>query len=148
AVLVLEHPAWTLPAACRILVAALYDQDETAWTAERLSVDAGALTTARDRLATRRATMGRAALRTLLTAPAQMPVMRDPRNDRSDAGEYVALTTRYGAHSAAAVLFRDTPAGPVPVGASAPMCIPSEDDWKARLDAEEAIALASVSFPW
>jgi hypothetical protein len=92
--------------------------------------------------------MEHAARRTLLTAPDQLPVMRDPRNDRSDAGEYVALTTRYGAHSAAAVLFRDTPAGPVPVGAGAPLGVPADDDWRAALGAEEAVALASVSFPW
>lgn len=146
--LVLEHRTWELPAACRTLVAALYDQDETVWTAERLSVDAGALAEARERLLRRRATMERAALRTLLTAPDQLPVMRDPRNDRSDAGEFVALTTRYGAHTAAAVLFRDGPEGPIPVGADVPLAVPGEDDWRARLDAEEAVALASVSFPW
>ena len=148
AALVLENHEWVLPAACRTLVAALYDRDETFWTAACLNVDADALAKAREQLTRRRVTMEHAALRTLLTAPDQFPVMRDPRNDRSDAGEYVALTTRYGAHTAAAVLFRDTPGEPKPVGAETPLVVPGEDDWKARLDAEETIALASVSFPW
>lgn len=148
AVLVREHPVWELPDACRALVSALYDVGDAAWTHERLGADPARLADARARLQARRDAMGRAALRTVLTAPDQMPVMRDPRNDRSDAGEFVALTTRYGAHSAAAVLFRDTPAGPVPVGRTAPLAVPPEDDWRARLAAEEAVALASVAFPW
>ncbi len=148
AMLVLENTRWVLPAACRTLVAALYDRDENFWTAERLGVDPERLTTARERLRTRRERMTHAALKTLMTAPDIPPVMRDPRNDRSDAGEFVALTTRYGAHTAAAVLFRDTPDGPVPVGAQAPVQIPDTNDWKARLDAEETLAMASVSFPW
>lgn len=148
ATLVLEHREWSLPDACRTLVAALYDRDRTYWTAERLAVDADALAKARERFDKKRRDMEHAARRTLLTAPDQLPVMRDPRNDRSDAGEFVALTTRYGAHSAAAVLFRDTLQGPVPVGADAPLDVPAEDDWRAALATEEAVALASVSFPW
>ena len=148
AILALENPTWPLPAACRTLVAALYDRDETYWTPERLGVDTEALTNARDRLRKRRETMTRTALRNLLTAPDQFPVMRDPRNDRSDAGEFVALTTRYGAHTAAAVLFRETADGPLPLGGKAAINVPDEDDWKARLDVEEALAMASVSFPW
>ncbi len=148
AILALENPHWPLPAACRTLVAALYDRDESFWTAERLSVDPEALAIARERLKKRRKTMTHAALRTLLTAPDQFPVMRDPRNDRSDAGEFVTLTTRYGAHTAAAVLFRDTPDGPKPIGSEVPIAIPDAEDWEARLAAEEAIARASVSFPW
>ncbi len=149
ACLVREHPTWTLPAACRTLVADLYDRDETYWTHERMGVDADALARARERLAERRRTMESVARRTLLTPPDQMPVTRKPRNDRSDAGEYVALTTRYGAHTAAAVLFRPSPAGPVPLGHDGgPLAVPSEDNYRARLDVEEAVALASVSFPW
>ncbi len=146
--LVRAYPCWTLPGACRTLVAELYDEDETGWTARKLGADADALREARERLGKRRATMTRAALRTLLTAPDQMPTMRSPRHDRSDAGEYVALTTRYGAHTAAATLFRDTPGGPVPIGSTTPLAAPADDDWRARLDAEEAVALASVGFPW
>jgi len=148
AVLVRENPTWTLPDACRTLVAALYDRDETHWTAERLGVDADQLRTARERFARRRREMEAAARQVLLTAPDQFPVMRDPRNDRSDAGESVALTTRYGAHSAAAALFRPAADGPVPLGADGPLPVPAEREWQARLAAEEAIALASVSFPW
>lgn len=148
AVLVEENPQWMLPEACRTLVAALYDGGPDAWPADRLGVDPAALDTARARLAARRDTMTRTALRTLLTPPDLPPVMRDARRDRSDGGEFVALTTRYGAHSAAAVLFRDTPDGPVPVGSERPLAVPPERDWSARLDAEEALALASVSFPW
>jgi hypothetical protein len=138
----------TLPAACRTLVALLYDCDHSFWNADRLEADKGALDAARERLERHRTMMESTARRTLLTAPDQVPVMRDPFNDRSDAGEHVALATRYGAHTAAAVLFHDSPDGPVPLGARTPIAVPGEDDWRVRLDAEEAIALASVSFPW
>lgn len=148
AILVLENNQWPLPSACRTLVAALYDRGETYWTAERLGLDPDALAMARERLASRRSRMRQAAEKVFLTAPTQMPVMRDSRNDRSDAGEFAALTTRYGAHTAAAVLFRPTPNGPKPIGAEAPLGIPDSADWKARLEAEEVIAMASVSFPW
>ncbi len=148
AVLVREHPVWTLPDACRTLVAELYDRNEAHWTAERLGVDPERLSTARERFKKRRDEMERAARQALFTAPDQFPVMRSPRNDRSDAGEHVALTTRYGAHSAAAVLFRETPNGPAPLGSTSPLAVPAERDWQARLAVEEALALASVSFPW
>lgn len=148
AVLVLENPTWTLPDACRTLVAELYDRDEAHWTAGRLGVDPDCLGTARERFKKRRDEMERAARQALFTAPDQFPVMRSPRNDRSDAGEHVALTTRYDAHSAAAVLFRKTPADPVPLGSRGPLAVPPERDWQARLAVEEALALASVSFPW
>jgi CRISPR-associated endonuclease/helicase Cas3 len=146
--LVLSNPTMTLPAACRTLVALLYDCDHSFWNADRLEADKGALDAARERLERHRTMMESTARRTLLTAPDQVPVMRDPFNDRSDAGEHVALATRYGAHTAAAVLFHDSPDGPVPLGIRTPIAVPGEDDWRARLDAEEAIALASVSFPW
>lgn len=146
--LVLEHPVWALPDACRTLVAELYDRGRDYWTAERLSVEAERLGRARERFAARLARMEHAARTTLLTPPAQTPVTRAVREDRSDGGEHVALVTRYGAHSAAAVLFRTTPRGPVPVGADEPLEIPADDEYGERLDVEEAVALATVRFPW
>ncbi|MEM1115558.1 MAG: CRISPR-associated helicase Cas3' [Bacteroidota bacterium] len=144
AILVREHPAWTLPAACRTLVAALYDG---AWPAGRLGADPTRLDAARAGAVKRQKQMERAARLTFLSTPTQEPHVRQARADRSDAGTHVALTTRYGAHSAAATLFRDTPAGPAPIGADQPLSVPGEG-WDARLAAEEAVELATVSFPW
>ena len=148
AVLALASETWALPGACRTLVSELYDGGDEPWTADRLGADADHLVAVRDRLAKQRRTMAHAARRTLLSRPNVLPTVRDARHDRSDAGAHVALVTRYGAHSAAAALFRATPAGPVPVGAQTPLSVPPSDDIAARLRADEAVELASVSFPW
>jgi CRISPR-associated endonuclease/helicase Cas3 len=152
AVLVQENPTWTLPAACRALVDALYDGD---WPASRLGADPARLDAAREALAKQTRRMETAARRAFLSTPDTTPQVREARADRSDAGAHVTLTTRYGAHSAAAVLLRDTPAGPVPFGADAPLAPPGgpsagsgQAAWDERFAAEEAVELASVSFPW
>ena len=145
AVIVRDEPAWTLPQACRDLVARLYDDE---WSAADLNADPDRLDTVRAALAKQTARMETAARQAFLSEPDRPPEVRQPRNDRSDAGAYVTLTTRYGAHTAAAALFRDTPAGPVPVGATEPLATPADGDWLARLVVEEAVELASVSFPW
>lgn len=148
AFLVLNHSEWVLPQACRSLVADLYDRESEWWTAERMSVDPKLLELARKKLTQKRRAMESSARQTLLTAPDQFPVVRNARNDSSDAGEHVALTTRYGAHSAVVVLFRDSRDGPVPLGGRNSMTPPDDDDWRQRLHVEEAIAMASVAFPW
>ena len=144
AVLVRDEPAWTLPAACRTLVARLYDET---WDAARLGADPDRLDAARDALAKQQDRMRRAARRAFLSPPDRTLQVRDPQNDRSDAGAYAVLTTRYISHTAAAALFHDTLDGPAPVGADAPLAPPG-DDRKARDAADEAVELASVSFPW
>lgn len=147
AVLVCEGDTWALPEACRTLVSALYDDGLDVWTAARLGVDPARLDAVRDRLRTQDQTMRTAARRAFLSPPDALPAVRDARRDRTDAGAHVALVTRYGAHSAAAALFRDTPAGPVPVGSDRPLAPPPADR-AARLRGDEAVELASVSFPW
>ena len=144
AVLVRDEPVWTLPAACRTLVARLYDE---AWDAARLGADPERLDAARAALAKQQDRMQRAARLAFLSPPTRTLQVRDARNDRSDAGAYAVLTTRYGSHTAAAALFRDTPDGPIPVGANTPLTPPG-DDRAARDAADEAVELASVSFPW
>ena len=144
AVLVQQYDMWTLPAACRALVYDLYDGD---W-AGRLPVDPDALAKAQKALQTQTRQMERAAQQAFLSSPDRHPTVRDAHRDRSDAGAYATLTTRYGAHTAAAALFRNTPAGPVPVGSDALLATPDAGDSAARFSAEEAVELASVSFPW
>lgn len=144
AVLVRQHDAWTLPAACRSLVSDLYDGD---WSG-RLPVDPDSLVKAQKALQAQTRRMEHAARQAFLSSPDRHPAVRDARRDQSDAGAFATLTTRYGAHTAAAALFRDTPAGPVPVGADAPLAVPAAGNGAARFSAEEAVELASVSFPW
>jgi len=148
AFLVRRDAEWVFPQACRTLVSDLYDRGPDWWTAERMGVDPEALEKARDKLTLRRRTMESAARQILLTAPDQFPVVRMARNDSSDAGEHVALTTRYGGNSAVAVLFEDSSDGPVPLGSQDALSPPDDDDWRQKFQAEEAIAMASVAFPW
>ncbi len=88
AVLVGESDTWTLPVACRDLVARLYDGD---WTAEALGTDAARLDAVRASFQKQRDRMERAARRAFLSAPHRPPAVRAPRNDASDAGAYATL---------------------------------------------------------
>lgn len=147
ATLVLQHAAWTLPDACRSLVAELYERP---WKAEEMGVDEEALATARRRHQEQQAHLDSMARETFLSNPTTPPpCVRDARRDASDAGAHVALVTRYSTtHSASAALFRASPAGPIPIGSEHPVTAPATDDYRDRLQAEEAVERASVSFPW
>jgi len=112
-------------------------------------VDSDKLDKARERLAVQQRRMQQAARRIFLSSPDQFPVMRDARNDRSESGGNTALVTRYGIHTASVVLFHLTVDGPATVGrTNGPVRPPADGDWPGRLELDEVIALATVSFPW
>ena len=147
----LDDPAcrtWTMPAACRTLVSALYDRGETHWTPDRLGCDAERLEAVRARARRLTAQMEHAARSGQMPAPdVDMLIMKNPRRDASDDGARVLLTTRYGGHSATVSLFRRMDGRMQPLGQAADL--PSDDaGFVARLAVEEAFALSSVAFPW
>lgn len=146
--IVLDTPRWELPAACRELVARLYDRGEDFWTAALIGCDPERLTEARASLAKKRAAMEYKATQTLTASPAHpVPVQREAQPDIEDASG-VSLATRLGSRSAAVALFEMDGDRPRPLGVDQPVTLPEADDYPARLDVEEAVMLSSVSFPW
>ena len=145
AVLVAEQAAWALPAACRTLVAALYDSDGT-WTAERLGCDAARLDALRARSGPRAERDEMKGKGTLVSPPRGVPFAHDPRRDGSD-DTAVALATRLGGRSLTLTLLVAGPKGTRFHGQTRLARAP-KDTPGARMKTEEAVALASVSLPW
>ena len=148
AVIVRNRPAWPLPEACRTLVTDLYDG---CWDDLRLGCDTTALDEARAKQQATRDRMERHAKKTLVSRPTvPVPFVRQARKDLGDADGFVHLGTRYESYrTAAVVLCRALESGFVGIGcAERLLTVPAEDDVRARLAAEEAIALSTVSFPW
>ena len=145
AVLVAEHPRWALPQACRTLVARLYDHDAE-WTAERLGCDAARLADVQARAAARAIAHQTKGERTLASPAEGVPFYHDPRRDGSD-DTAVALATRLGGRSLTLTLLTPGARGVTFHGQKRRARVPA-DRPKPRMKTEEAVALASVSFPW
>lgn len=149
AVLLAEHPTWTLPQTCRTLVADLYDAE---WDAERLSCDADALAAVRAKRKREKYAQKRAAKGALVSPPdASIPfVPGQTRRDAGDDSAFVQLGTRWSSiRTAVVVLCRVDEGGAFALGTLArPLTVPSDGDVRARIDAEESVQLSSVSFPW
>lgn len=145
AVLVAHNPAWTMPAACRTLVAQLYDHDAD-WTAERLGCDAARLDAVRAKSGPRAVAQAVKGLRTLVSPPEGVPFAHHPTRDGSD-DVAVALATRLGGRSLTLTLLVAGRGGLAFHGSTRGVRIP-KDTPGARLKTEAAVALASVSLPW
>ena len=143
AVLVRETPTWTLPEACRTLVAALYDRGAD-WTAERLGCDAERLGAVQARATKAAETHETKGMRTLASPAEGVPFYHDPTRDGSD-DTAVALATRLGGRSLTVTLLAPGRNRLEFWGTTRGVRVPAPS---GRLETEEAVALASVSFPW
>lgn len=141
---------WTLPDACRTLVARLYDLPEEAWTAHRLDMPEALLAEARRSRQQQQTAMERKASWGLMPAPERRLEMKDARRDRSEDTD-VHLSTRYQhVETATLVLLRLVNGAPHLLAAPnlPPSTLPDPSDVAATRTLDRAIAASSVSFPW
>jgi CRISPR-associated endonuclease/helicase Cas3 len=145
-----EFADWTMPHVCRSLVAALYDRDQAWWTPDRLACDPARLDAVRQSFERERQAMESRARLMLMPRPttrSRILSMHNPRADASDDGARLMLSTRYGGHSAAVVLFERDGDTLRPLGSdlTAP---PPNPTYPERLAADRAMLRASVAWPW
>ncbi|MCC7436857.1 MAG: CRISPR-associated helicase Cas3' [Armatimonadetes bacterium] len=147
-----QHQRWEIPAACRTLVAKLYDTPASEWTAERLEVDAERLQDARQKLKVLQSTMKTCAQKLLVMKPANGPLLGKSSVLLSDneADSNIAVTTRYGGGGASLALLVQQGDDYAPYGS--PDCrltaLPTGDNYRQMIALEEAVEKATVSFPW
>lgn len=154
AVVTVDDQIWSMPDACRTLVAEVYDRPESYWTAEMQGVDPERLESIRQKSNVKsQDESGRA--RHILMPPtdATSLTMEDAHRD-DDRGERIALATRLGGASGTVVLLERGTNGIEFVGhrPDAPRRriepLPTREEISASIDIEEAVTLSAISFPW
>ncbi len=145
-----REDCWEMPAACRTLVAEVYDNEEY-WTKERLDAEEKALLKARDKMHQVTATMEKTAQAVTVAKPEEgmlegkeVPALSD------DVDSNIVAATRYGGRSLTVVLIRQGKNGYYLHGTEEVSVteLPGEKKYGKILKLEEAVELASVSFLW
>jgi CRISPR-associated endonuclease/helicase Cas3 len=144
---------WKMPEACRLLVAEVYDRDDSSWTVDRLDVDPERLEKARARREKTERDLKLRAKKIILPAAVVDDMtdleMEDAFSDDERDADLV-FSTRYGSASATVVLLRRIDGALRFVGSpTLPIeTLPSPDQIRTIIGIEEAVLLSSVSFPW
>lgn len=139
-----------MPAACRRLVARLYDYPDQEWSADHLGVDPERLDRSRQRRKRMLDTMTGTAKRILMPGPTVRSLVMHNAFSDDDRGDSVALTTRHGGASATAVLLdrRNGVLHCLGNDEPVPHPLPDTGNISGTLKLDEAVLLSSVSFPW
>lgn len=148
--IVQDDAVWDMPASCRRLVSALYDQPVARWSADFLGVAPEKLEHSRKRQKELLGVMEGTARRILMPKPSARSLTMENAYSDDDRGDSVALTTRHGGASATIVLLerRNGALCCADSGDPLPIPLPDAGNIGESLQLDESILLSTVSFPW